>query len=256
MDYIYRKTEDIGIFYTWFEAMHTRIDFIMWNPLFMETDFCHITNITKDEISRIEKFANCFNPKSELFSINETAANCWKNVSKELCDILLKCLYYSIHTDGLFDIAANNELKGIPAHEKYEVDVENCRVRRLHNSSHLNLSGFIKGYTLSKVINKIIPSDLKNGMFNFGNSSIYCMGNHPKGEGWIISNSTEINKKYLLKNNCLTTSGNVSSERKHIINPYTGNFVRGKHQVSVITEDPEYGEVKSIVEFIKKFSYF
>lgn len=254
MEYIYREVEGCKIFYVWFEAMHTRIDFIMWNTSFKESDFYHITDSAKREISKIENFANCFDHNSELSSINATAINRWTYVSRELCDILYKCLDYSLETGGLFDIAVDTKLKAIPALEKYEVDVDNSRVRRLHDCAYLNLSGFIKGYTLSKVINNVLPADLENGMFNFGNSSIYCMGNHPKGYGWIVSNGINKEEKFILKDECLTTSGNFSNERKHIINPHTGCFVVGKHEISVITQDPELGEVKSIVEFIKKYS--
>lgn len=254
MDYVYRKVEELGVFYVWFEAMHTRIDFIMWNSLFNESDFCNIADIAKKEISRIETFANCFDYNSEISLINATATNRWVDVSKELCDILYKCFYYSYDTGGLFDIAVDTKLTGIPVFDKYEVDVKNSRIRRLHDCTYLNLSGFIKGYALSKVIDLVISTDLENGMFNLGNSSIYCMGSHPKGDGWIISNGTNTEEKFILKDECLTTSGNFSNERKHIINPLTGKFVSGKHEISVITKDPEIGEVKSIVEFIKKYS--
>lgn len=254
MDYIYRKVEDYGIFYAWFEAMHTRIDLIMWDLGLKESDFCQISNKAKKEILRIEMFANCFNHESELSVINGTAVNKWTDVSKELCDILSNCIYYNSQSGGLFDIAVDMRLKGIPINEKYEVDMDNLRVRRLHDFTCLNLSGFIKGYALSSIIKQIIPLGLKNGMFSLGNSSIYCMGNHPHGEGWFVSNVTEPGKKILLRDECLTTSGNFSNNRKHIINPITGNFVLGKHEISVITQGPEYGEVKSIEEFIKKFS--
>lgn len=254
MDYIYRKVEDYGIFYVWFEAMHTRIDFIMWDYLLKETDFCQISDNAKKEISRIETFANCFNRDSELSIVNSTVVNQWMDVSSELCGILSNCIYYSLQSGGLFDIAVDARLKGISINNKYEVDVNNSRVRRLHDFTYLNLSGFIKGYALSSILKQIISTGLKNGMFSFGNSSIYCMGNHPLGEGWFVSNAIDLDKKFLLRNECLTTSGNFSNDRKHIINPLTGNFVVGKHEISVITQNPEYGEVKSIVEFIKKFS--
>lgn len=254
MDYIYRKVEDYGIFYAWFEAMHTRMDFIMWDSELNESDFCRISDNAEKEILRIEMFANCFNRDSELSAVNATAVNHWADVPGELCDILSNCISYYSQSGGLFDIAADMRLKGVHINEKYEVDMDNSRVRRLHEFTCLNLSGFIKGYALSSVIRQIIPSGLKNGMFSLGNSSIYCMGNHPHGEGWLVSNSSEPDKKILLRDECLTTSGNFSDNRKHIINPITGNFVLGKHEISVITQDPEYGEVKSIEEFIKKFS--
>lgn len=49
----------------------------------------------------------------------------------------------------------------------------------------------------------------------------------------------------LLYNECLTTSGNESSQRKHIISPRSGEFVKGARQIAVVTADGAIGEILS-----------
>ena len=53
-----------------------------------------------------------------------------------------------------------------------------------------------------------------------------------------------------LKNECLTTSGNDSHERKHIIDPQTGKLIEGKREVAVVTANGTVGEVLSTSLFV------
>ena len=46
-----------------------------------------------------------------------------------------------------------------------------------------------------------------------------------------------------IENSVLTTSGNDSSERIHIMNPLTGEYIRGKRRVEVVTAGGAEGEV-------------
>ena len=82
-----------------------------------------------------------------------------------------------------------------------------------------------------------------------GNSSVLALGNHPVGTGWKVSfddqASTTKNHKtqsILLNNECLTTSGNNSDDRKHIISPSSGKPLEGVRQVTVVTDDGTTGE--------------
>lgn len=57
-----------------------------------------------------------------------------------------------------------------------------------------------------------------------GNSSILALGNHPVGSGWKIND-------ILLHNECLTTSGNDSPSRRHIVSPQNGNWRRASNKL-------------------------
>lgn len=59
------------------------------------------------------------------------------------------------------------------------------------------------------------------------------------------SANTDNPQSILLYNECLTTSGNESSQRKHIISPRSGEFVKGARQIAVVTADGSIGEILS-----------
>lgn len=75
-----------------------------------------------------------------------------------------------------------------------------------------------------------------------GNSSVLALGNHPVGTGWKVNN-------ILLHNECLTTSGNDSPERRHIVSPRDGKLVEGARQISVVTTNGAIGEILSTALF-------
>ena len=71
-----------------------------------------------------------------------------------------------------------------------------------------------------------------------GNSSVLALGNHPVGSGWKVNN-------ILLHDECLTTSGNDSPERRHIVSPRNGKLVEGVQQIAVVTSNGAIGEILS-----------
>lgn len=235
--------------YAWFEAMHTRVDMVIWDKD-ISFDVMH-ESLQKicDETFRIEKMASCFINDSETSVLNVSAAGEWVNVSSEFAGIISQCIRYSVETGGLFDAAASVETAGIPFHMKVEVDKAGSSVRRLQDNVRVNLSGFLKGYALDKAVSIVCEHGLRNALVSFGNSSVYALGSHPGGVGWKVS-TADGGKIYDLSDQCLTTSGNCNGERKHIINPHTGEFITGKGQVSVLTETGVEGEVKSTVAFL------
>lgn len=106
----------------------------------------------------------------------------------------------------------------------------------------INLSGFLKGYALETIRDILHSCSIENALINMGNSSVLALGNHPAGTGWKVNfgNQSETEKtgesqSILLYNECLTTSGNESEGRRHIISPQNGNFVEGLRQIAVVT---------------------
>ena len=71
-----------GVLYSWYEAMHTRIDLIICNKTKEESIL--ITQLIEKEIQRIEKVSNRFDETSELFNLNQTAHIKPVSVSDEL----------------------------------------------------------------------------------------------------------------------------------------------------------------------------
>ena len=75
-----------------------------------------------------------------------------------------------------------------------------------------------------------------------GISSVLALGNHPVGTGWRVND-------ILLYDECLTTSGNDSPERRHIVSPQDGKLVEGARQISVVTTNGAIGEILSTALF-------
>ena len=111
----------------------------------------------------------------------------------------------------------------------------------------INLSGFLKGYALEKIRELLQQYEIENALVNMGNSSVLALGHHPLADGWKVnfgqSAVTQAKEwpEIFLKNECLTTSGNDSHERKHIIDPQSGKLVEGKREVAVVTANGAVG---------------
>lgn len=245
----------VSLLYTWFEAMHTRVDLLLYHSDFSERELLLLADGIQNEVVRIETFGSRFLPCSEVSVVNASIPGVWINISVELLQIISDCIDYAVKTDGLFDITATSESVGMPLSEKLEIDLDRCAVRRLSASVHIDLSGYLKGYALGSSLNLLRKNGVNNALLSFGNSSVYGMGNHPCGNGWPVSTKFCPEKVYRLCNACLTTSGNHAESRQHIIHPLTGELVGGKREVSVLTDRPEEGEVMSIVRFLQQYGF-
>lgn len=103
------------------------------------------------------------------------------------------------------------------------------------NYQFVRLSQGICLETIRGILNEAL---IENALINMGNSSILALGNHPVGSGWKIND-------ILLHNECLTTSGNDSPNRRHIVSPRNGKLVEGVKQIAVVTTDGSIGEILS-----------
>ena len=223
--HIFRKGVHQNIIYAWFPAMYTRVDVV----LVSNQDEAFLLDVVSKfilEIDTLEQLANCFSPERELSKYN-TGQLELEQLDKELREILLICEKWRIKTDGMFD-----------------VNVE----------GRYNLSGFLKGYALDKIRLLLADSGIENALVNMGNSSVMALGMRSEGKRWTIVNP-ETGQSVELHDECLTTSGNDTSERRHIINPKTKQFVTGKRVVSVITPTGSEGEARSIEKFLKTNNY-
>lgn len=218
--HIYKKGEAENLFYCWFSAMHTRVD-ILLHGAGNESCCSRTAEEIKGRIEEIESIGNCFDPQSELSKYNEGRLTLM-SLSQELRHILELCDYWKHKTDGLFDVA-------------YE--------------GRINLSGFLKGYALDAVRPILTKHNIRSALVNMGNSSIFAIGRQSQDcEGWKVKNTS--GDEYMLRNQCLTTSGNDTPDRMHILNPATGQYVEGKRSVSVVTTGGAEGEVMATVSFI------
>lgn len=238
------------LLYSWFEAMHTRIDLMMWDHVIAHDKMTYIAECISRDVTAIEAFGSCFLPDSEVSHLNSTPAGQPFGLSDQLFAILVDCIRYNSDTEGYFDIAASERLHGLMLTEKLLVDAETSTAVRLFDEVRINLSGYLKGYALDRAVALARQEGIENALFSFGTSSVCAFGNHPGGRGWLVKAVTD-GKEYRLEDNCLTTSGNETRNRRHIIDPWTGKLVEGKGSFSVVTSSAAEGEALSTAGFIR-----
>ncbi|WP_321518583.1 FAD:protein FMN transferase [uncultured Bacteroides sp.] len=241
------------LLYSWFTSMHTRVDILLYrqdeNNIQLE-----IANLIYNELKRLEQLAN-FYDDSELSRINTEAAKHPVTVSPELFEILSFCLSAHKRTFGCFDIAIHSDNYNKETIHAISMSAEDRTISFSRPGVRINLSGCLKGYALERVRSILNNNGQENALINLGNSSVLALGNHPYGEGWKVGfgngmtcNSGE--REVWLFNECLTTSGNDSEERKHIIDPCNGKPVEGHRQVAVATNSGMEGEILSTALFV------
>jgi FAD:protein FMN transferase len=240
--------EGIKLFYAWFEAMHTRIDVAI--STHADTHgMVEFVNKLQSEINKYEQIGNRFDPKSEISYVNANAFENEVTLSSELFDILAACQTYTYNTMGYFDISVYSTIGFKYDDKAYILNAEKQTVRFTHDGVLLDLSGFLKGYVLSRLIEITEKEGIDNLILNLGNSSVFAKGNHPYGTGWKIQ-QPETDIECVLLNECMTTSGNSDSTKWPIMNPLDGGVLKNKKAVSVITKDAAQGEVLSKVAYL------
>lgn len=219
--------------YAWFSAMHTRVDILLKSASYTEDYLLGTIELMRQLICEIEKVGNRFDPASELSLINNLPVSEAYKLSPCLYDILTLCLRYNKQTEGLFDITVQSRAHSPQTISGIHIDSDRM-YRRDSENIVIDLSGFLKGYALDRLRPLLQERGITDALVNMGNSSIMALGDVPGP----------------VKNACLTTSGNDTSERCHIVNPLTGELIKGKRQVQVITSGGADGEVESTRQFL------
>lgn len=96
---------------------------------------------------------------------------------------------------------------------------------------------------------------MKHCFVDFGNSSLLGVGHHPYGDAWKISLENpyirgSILNEISLRNQSISISGNTPKYTSHIVRPTTGEWVKTRKLISVISQDPLDVEVLSTVFMI------
>ncbi len=228
--------------------MHTRIDLAL----------CHLSQADSElllhqihqEILCLEKIADCFNNQSEISRINQIAFLQPVPVSQEMFIILKNCMDAYQKTDGYFDITIQSKNHTPLIINDLLLNSSDQTIFFNNKNIQIDLCGYIKGYALDKIKKILQKHNCTDALINMGNSSILAIGSHPCGCGWKINNNQiHDSLDITLSNQCLTLSGNETSERKHIINPRTNEYMEKKSVVSVLTNSGAEGEIFSTALF-------
>lgn len=246
----YRElTDGQTIYYAWFESMHTRVDVVLCHSAKPECDV--LCEWIYNELSRLAGLMNRFDSASELAKINMTAADRPVTTSEDIYKIVRVGIGGYSLTNGLFDITVhshNHYKEGIAAIEISELD---RTIHFTHRDVQIDLGGIAKGYALDVVADYLLHESIGDFMINIGNSSICAHGNQPGGEGWQIALAGG-GDNYLLKNQCLSISGNHSNNTKHIVDPSTGKYINATTLSAIITLSGVESEIRSTANAITK----
>ena len=222
--------------YAWFEAMHTRVDLLLRKKDTAPSSLLETAEAVRALLLRLEQAGNRFESDSEISRLCKASVGMPVKLSDDLFDMLRLALHYHSTTGGLFNITVIT-----PGHTADTIsNVELSEAERtctLHRSGIvLDLSGFIKGYAIDRIKPLLTNHGITDALVSLGNSSIMAMGDVPGN----------------VKDGCLTTSGNDTADRRHIINPLTGEYVCGQGSAQVRTASGAEGEVMAKIKFIQQ----
>ena len=220
-------------------VMGTRFDIILIGA--EEEKSKQIWGEISEELKRLDKMLNRFDGQSEIAKINARAFSSEVYVSDEFWQILIDCQRYNKVTFGLFDITLK-DFSSIIFHKK------NQSISFSTVDTSLDLGGYAKGYAMEKVKAILKTQNIEHAFVDFGKSSVLALGHHPYGDHWAVSvenpnKQNEILAEIKLMDNALSTSGNMPTHNKHIINPLTGTYNEEAKIVCVVTENSIDAEV-------------
>lgn len=243
-----------GVLYAWFMAMHTRVDIILC-AYASEEQLASVAHVIRDTLQRLETIGNCYDEESQLALLNRTGATAPQPVGDELYRILHDCLESYDRTGGCFDVTVHSNPHSADTIRDVCLSPQTQTLFFSRPGIFLNLSGFLKGYALDRIRPLLQQHGIANALINMGNSSVLGVGNPPLGDGWKISfqedpRANVAASEVCLRNECLTTSGNDTPTRSHLIHPHTGKLLTGQRKVAVVTTSGAEGEVLSTALFV------
>lgn len=247
-----------------------------------ETEGDQYIKIAIAEIDRIEKLISSWDPNSETSKINNAAGKNPVTVSKELYDLIDRCLKISKLTDGAFDISYasmdriwkfDGSMKTMPSKEAIQESVskvgfQNIILDKQNNSVFLKLPGMKigfgaigKGYAADKAKELLRKNNVPSGIIN-ASGDMNTWGKQPDGSDWKIAltNPMDKNKGFGLLpiiDKAVVTSGNYEKQvvfngtkYSHIIDPRTGYPSTGVLSVTVFAPKAELADALATSVFV------
>jgi thiamine biosynthesis lipoprotein len=190
------------------------------------------------EVRRLEQLLSPYDADSALSRLNRQAGCGPVPVQLELWQLLARCVELTRQTDGTFDVAvgsltlrqhqAKSEVRSgvscpafhLPANGWVELAPGVC----------LDLGGIGKGYAVDRLIALFQAAGVPRAFINFGESSLYALGEPLDAQGWPILvrglAAGEVLGVLWVKDSALSTSHSLgrrlATGASHIVDPRTG----------------------------------
>ncbi len=167
-------------------------------------------SIIEDAFKLINDFEKIYSrtlKESELYKLNEhllPEENGAYTISNDLADILQKAYYYSVLTDGAFDLAIepisslwnfSTDTHTVPDSKLIEEKLPSVNYKNVHISGNkvsfdneetgIDLGAIAKGYIADKVKVFLLERGVKSAMINLG-GNVLCVGEKPDGSAFNI----------------------------------------------------------------------
>lgn len=246
-----RTPTGAGIYYGWFEAMHSRFDLLV---IGIEEDLgealCHKV---AEETLRLEKRLNRFDEESDIWQLNHLDNYDRYAADPELLAIFTEALRYREMTAGAFDIAVQTPDYRIET-PCFAVDASCESIIKTRPDAIADFGGFGKGYALERARKTVVGAGVPSALLSFGNSSVCGIGLHPSGKKWQIGVENPMHRGttmnlFDLQNESLSSSGNLPYNRGHIRSTRTGEPIETNRIVSVVSPSPIECEILSTALF-------
>jgi thiamine biosynthesis lipoprotein len=252
----------------WFKdargIMGTNIEVELW-----DTDVIHAKGCIEEVMGEMERINQDMSPyikTSELYQINEHAADAPVKISEEMFDLIKRSFYFSEISHGAFDITFasigyrydyRKHIKPSDTQIKAALPEINYRHIKLDDNKHtiyfdmhgvrIDLGGIAKGHAVDRSIDILRRCGITEAMVTAGGDS-RIIGDH-NGRPWMIGIKDPRNKKTSvvaipLSNTAVSTSGDYERyfikdgvRYHHIINPKTGKSVHSTRSVTILAAD-------------------
>lgn len=252
--------------------MGVRFEITAIAPTHIETQ--HGIDIGIAEITRIENILSPHIAHSEVCTINNNAGIRPIQVSKELCDLILRCKKVSEISGGLFDVSwasidtiwkFDGSMNELPSQTLVEqairlinyndiiVNADSNTVFLKHKGMKISFGAIGKGYAANKARDAMKLAGIQNGIVIAGGDLI-TWGSPEESKLWTIgiADPREPNKAVSwleVGEMSVVTSGTYEKfteingvRYSHIINPKTGYPATGLISASIVCPDAELGD--------------
>ena len=215
------------------------------------------------DMRAVEQLMSPYIASSELYKLNETAADAAVVVSEPLFSLIAKSLYFSKLSDGAFDISFasvgrfyryrerlapddKQRLQHLSAinYQLIELNNNDRSIRFNHPQLKIDLGGIAKGYAVDRAIDLLERRGIDSAYVSAGGDS-RILGDR-RGTPWVIGirhprRDGEYAVKIPLIDTAMSTSGDyerfyMDGEIRvhHILNPVTGKSAQQVQSVSIL----------------------
>jgi thiamine biosynthesis lipoprotein len=222
------------------EAMHTVFEVYAVHP--DERYAAQAAQAAFDLTDRLERELSRFVANSDITRVNHLAAGDTTRVSPSTLECLVIARHVFDLTGGAFDVSIGT---GLPS---LELDAEDFAVRATTDGVRIDLGGIGKGYAVDLMAEVLEEWGLEVALVHGGFSSVLALEAPEGREGWPLTLSDpETPSRVLARLSVRQTALGASGVRKgdHIVEPRTGEPVRGRRAAWVAAPRPEMARAEA-----------